>query len=248
MSAHEWLAWLASLPPGARDTAVEERLGIATGDAASPATRPPDFESRHRPSGGCLGEHLVGYHASGVASIVRALVEAPVVASDVLVDLGSGLGKVVLLARLLTGATARGVELQPALALRARAAADRLGIDVRFTDGDAREVDLDDGTVFFLYVPFTGPVLAEVLGRLRAIAKRRAIVVCALGVELHREARWLTPRPSDSFWLTIYDSAEPGTAPRAGARSPLADDEAATVVARDAATADGDRERLSARG
>jgi SAM-dependent methyltransferase len=187
------LDWLASLPPGERDAAVEDHLGIA---AEPPSSAPP-------------GDHHVGYHASGVAPIVRMLVEVPVVADDVVVDLGAGLGKVAMLARLLTGATARGIELQPALAERAREAARRAGLDVGFTEGDARDADLDDGTVFFLYVPFTGPVLAEVLRRLRAVASRRAIVVCSLGLELDREAPWLARRPLDSFWLTIYDSVAP---------------------------------------
>jgi SAM-dependent methyltransferase len=201
------LEWLASLPPGERDAAVEAHLGIA---AEPPSSAPP-------------GDHLVGYHASGVAPIVRMLVEVPVVGDDVVVDLGAGLGKVAMLTRLLTGATARGIELQPELVARAREAATRRGLDVGFTCGDARDADLDEGTVFFLYVPFTGPVLAEVLRRLRAVASRRAIVVCCLGLELDREAPWLARRPVDSFWLTIYDSVAPEVPPRpTRLQSPLA--------------------------
>jgi hypothetical protein len=203
---NELLAWLASLPPSERDAALEERFGLAT---PPPSTAP--------------GPHRVGYHASGVAPIVRMLIEVPVVASDVLVDLGAGLGKVVLLTRLLTGAVARGVEVQPALVSRAREAAARMGErDVAYAQGDAREADLADGTVFYLYAPFTGPVLAEVMNRLRAVASRRAIVVCTLGVDVDREAPWLVRRNVDAFWLAIYDSAEPGaTARPPGGRSPI---------------------------
>src|SRR4051812_42541976 len=57
VSSADLLPWLASLPPGARDRAVEEYLGIG-----GPA--PPDAPA---------GEHLVGYHPSGVAAIVQAL-------------------------------------------------------------------------------------------------------------------------------------------------------------------------------
>ncbi|MDB4993832.1 MAG: hypothetical protein JWM74_1264 [Myxococcaceae bacterium] len=197
------------MPEGARDAAVEARLGIA--EPASAVHPPP-------------GDHLIGYHASGVTSIVRALHEVPVVPDDVVIDLGAGLGKVVLLARLLTGATARGVELQGALVDRARAAASALGLDVAFTHADAREAELDDGTVFFLYLPFTGPVLAAVLERLHAIARRRDIVVCALGVDLDRVAPWLLARKElDTFWLSIYDTRLPGASRRASAttRNPL---------------------------
>ena len=191
------LAWLASVPPRARDAAVEEYLGIAR---PAPCPSPP-------------GDHLVGHHAGGVASVVRMLLEVPVVVEDVVIDLGAGLGKVVLLTRLLTGATARGIELQPALVERARAAAARRRVDVTFLREDVRQAELGDGTVFFMYLPFTGPALKEVLLRLEAVASRRAIVVCALGLELDREAPWLVRRPMESFWLTLYDSVVPGAAP-----------------------------------
>ncbi|HZU82088.1 MAG TPA: methyltransferase domain-containing protein [Polyangiaceae bacterium] len=208
------LTWLASLPPSRRDVAIEERLGIA----AHPSDRPP-------------GEHLIGYHASGVAPLVRTVLEVPVVADDVVVDLGAGLGKVVLLVRLLTGASVRGIELQPALVRRARQAAARLAVDVAFIEGDAREADLDVGTVFFLYLPFTGPVLSEVLRRLRRVACRHAIVVCSLGLDLHAEAPWLSRRAIDSFWLTIYDSISPDVPPRPRRGGSLPWNRAAEVVA-----------------
>lgn len=192
------LVWLSSLPPRARDVAVEQILGIAE---PPPSSAPP-------------GDDLIGYHASGLAPIVRALVEVPVLADDVVIDLGAGLGKVVLLAHLLAGASARGIEIQSSLVRRARDAAGRLGVGVRFTHADARDAALDDGTVFFLYTPFTGPALARVLARLREVAQRRAIVVCGLGIDLDHRAPWLVPRPTRSFWLTIYDGVVPGVPPR----------------------------------
>ena len=196
ITADELLRWLATLPPGERDRAIEERLGIV----ADPRSEVPP------------GDDLIGYHPSGVESIVRALAEVPVTERDVFVDLGAGLGKVVLLAALLTGAKARGVEIQPALVAHAREAAAGLGLDVRFDVGDAREADLHDGTVFFLYLPFVGGALSAVLDRLREVAERRAIVVCALGVDLDR-AHWLARREVDEFWLAVYDSIVPGPLP-----------------------------------
>jgi SAM-dependent methyltransferase len=185
------LALLEAAPEGERDAAVERYLGI----------REPDCD--------CLspGEELIGYHPSGVGAIVSMLEAVPVTPSDVVVDLGSGLGKVVLLAHLLKGAKARGVDIQRELVLRAREAARALGADVCFEHQDAREAHLDDGTVFFLYVPFTGSALAHVLERLRRVAERRPIVVCALGFDLEHRAPWLIPRALESFWLTIYDSS-----------------------------------------
>ena len=205
MRGQALLDWLSALPVETRDSALEEHLGIAE---PAPDSSPP-------------GPELIGYHASSVAAIVRALIEIPVVREDIFVDLGAGLGKVVLLAHLLTGASARGIELQPELVARAAAAASRLAAEVKFVATDARDADLDSGTVFYLYAPFTGSVLSQVLRRLESIATRRAIVICGLGVDLHRAAPWLGPRPTDSFWLTVYDSVVAGVSPRSARHSAL---------------------------
>lgn len=214
MTPTDLLSWLASLPPAERDAALEERLGLPR---APPRTAP--------------GDHLIGYYASGVAPVVRMLLEVPVASDDVVVDLGAGAGKVLLLTRILTGATARGVELQPALVAAGAEAALRHGVDVSLVQGDARTAPLDDGTVFYLYLPFRGAVLNEVMGRLRAVASRHPIVVCTLGVDVERYAPWLARRPLDSFWLAIYDSRVPGVPHRpARERSPLLGRDALTVA------------------
>ncbi len=196
LSGSALLAWLATKPPDERDRAVEDYFDM--GGAMSSAAP---------------GEDLVGYHPSSVAAIVRALIEAPVLADDVFVDLGSGLGKVVLLARLLTGARVVGIEVQAELVARAAQTATRLGIELELVHADMRVASLDDGTVFFLYAPCFGVALEELVARLRVVAEVRDIIVCALGIELDRYAPWLCRRPSDSFWLSIYDSRVPGAAP-----------------------------------
>lgn len=187
----ELLAWIASLPAEQRERAVDEHLGISQ---TTPPSTPP-------------GEHLVGYHASGIEAILEVVAQVPIEADDVVIDLGSGLGRVALLVHLLTGATVRGIELQPDLVARATSAATSCGATgVRFEHADARAADLHGGSVYFMYLPFTGPALVAVLERLRAIAEHREIVVCTLGVDLERHAPWLVRRPLDSFWLAIYDS------------------------------------------
>ena len=200
MTGEALLEWLAALPPDSRDQALERYFAFP---CAAGGSEPP-------------GEHLIGYHPSALSAIVRLLLEVPVTRDDHFFDLGAGLGKAVLLAHLLTGARSHGVELQVDLCREARAAAARLGIadEATFDHADARSVALESGTVFFLYSPFDGPVLDLVLERLHAQAERRAIVVAALGLDLTRCASWLSPRPSDEFWLTIYDSRVEGVAPR----------------------------------
>jgi|CZKU01.1.fsa_nt_gi hypothetical protein len=196
------LAWLRELPVSERDAAFEQLLGIDD----SPPQRP-------------LGEGRMGYMPSGISAIVRTVLDAPIGPDDVFVDLGSGLGKVVMAVHLLTGARARGVEVQPELAARARERAHDLALDVAFADGDALNANLDDATVFFMYLPFTGDVLAGVMDRLRAVAERKPIVVCALGLDLHA-TDWLVERPTQEFWLAIYDSRVhgPDAPPRAAVR------------------------------
>jgi hypothetical protein len=183
MRGEELLAWIESLPSEARDAMVEERLGLSI-DAVSSASP---------------GDHLVGHYASGVDAIVRAVREAPIGRDDVFVDLGAGLGKVVLLVHLLTGARARGIEIQPELVESARESAARLGADVTFDVGDVREADISDASVLYLYSPFDGLVLAEIAARMKP-----PVTVCALAVELDRHAPWLERQRTDSFWLTIY--------------------------------------------
>ena len=203
----ELLEWLGEHIPAGRDAAFERLLGIdqppaALANAASP------------------GESRMPYMPSAIAPIVRAVLDVPVTPDDVFVDLGAGLGKVAMAVNLLTGARTRGVEMQPALVAAARAQATELGLHgVTFVEGDALDADLDDATVVFLYLPFTGEVLAGVLRRLEAVARRRQLAVCALGLEL-RGADWLVPRPTHEFWLSIYDSQIPGAAPRVR-RAPL---------------------------
>ena len=103
-------------------------------------------------------------------------------AADVLVDLGSGLGHVPMLASMLTGVQGLGIEVEAAYVASAQECAQSLHLSrVRFIHEDARAADLSSGTVFYLYSPFTGSILADVLERLRKESTRRPIRICTLG-------------------------------------------------------------------
>jgi SAM-dependent methyltransferase len=125
-------------------------------------------------------------------------------ADDVFYDLGSGLGQVAMLVNLLTGVRARGVEIEPAYCDYARGCAHSLGLcDVDFVAGDVRDVDLSDGTVFFLYTPFTGDVLAAVVDKLRAIP--RPIRIVAWGPHLSSSAwNFSTGKLAANCFFTSY--------------------------------------------
>jgi SAM-dependent methyltransferase len=151
-----------------------------------------------------LPRESVPYLPCGVEEILAMVREAPLTAADELVDLGSGVGRVAMLAHLLTGARTRGIELQPHLVELARSRCSELGLSaVTFCVGDVTKSELD-GSVFFLYAPFSGEMLARALERIEAVARRRRVVVCGAGLEIYRA--WLTPRRTSSLSLMLYDS------------------------------------------
>jgi hypothetical protein len=129
---------------------------------------------------------------------------------DVFVDLGSGLGHVPLLVSILTGTRALGVEVQPDHVASAQEAARSLGLqDVLFVAEDARMTDLSRGTVFYLFSPFTGSILKEVLCGLRQRSTERPIKVCSLGpcTRVLQGQAWLRPtkRP-DAERIAVFQS------------------------------------------
>lgn len=182
---------LLAIPAADREAWIDAVLGI-----------PPPPPDRDLPRG------AVPYLPAGVDEIIAMVREAPVLATDELVDLGSGLGRVLVLAHLLSGARARGIELQSHLVDRARDACAELRLPaVTFEHANAADVDLD-GSVFFLYAPFNGDMLARVVRRLEAVAQRRRITIATVDLELG-DLPWLVARPSSRTALTLYASAQP---------------------------------------
>jgi hypothetical protein len=192
---------LLAVPFRDRDAWIDEVLGIEA--------VPPDDPALPRGS--------VPYLPCGVEDILATVLEVPLSEDDELVDLGSGLGRVVLLGHLLSGARASGIEIQEHLVHAARACAEALGLSaVSFHHANAAEAAFD-GSVFFLYAPFSGAMLTSVLRRLEEIARRKAIVVSAVGLELGQEP-WLVPRKTSSAATILYESCVPGVPPRPGSK------------------------------
>lgn len=145
------------------------------------------------------GPEEVFYQPTPVRHILRLIEVSSLSDSDVLVDLGSGLGHVPLLASILTGARSIGIEAEAAYVASARECAARLGLSrVTFVQRDARDADLGTGTVFYLYTPFTGALLQTVLSRLRTESTNRAIRVCTFGPCTLVAAR--------ETWMTAYET------------------------------------------
>jgi hypothetical protein len=182
---------LLAIPSAERDAWIDLVLGI-----------PPPPPDRDLPHG------AVPYLPAGVDEIIALVREAPVRASDELVDLGAGLGRVLVLVHLLSGARTHGIEIQPHLVDRARATCAELRLwAVTIEQANAAEHALD-GSVFFLYAPFNGEMLAQVVRRLEEVARRRRIIIGTVDLELH-DTPWLVARPSSRAALTLYTSAQP---------------------------------------
>ncbi|WP_430392333.1 class I SAM-dependent methyltransferase [Dyella sp. 20L07] len=143
-----------------------------------------DVLSFDEPTGtiAALDAEMVFYQPTPARHVFDLIERAAIVDQDVLVDLGSGLGHVPLLVSICTGAHCIGIEREAAYVDGAKQSAQALQLDrVNFVAQDAREADFSRGTVFYLYTPFTGGILREVLDRLKHEASRRAIRIATLG-------------------------------------------------------------------
>jgi hypothetical protein len=113
-----------------------------------------------------------------------------------------------LLVSVLTGIPTLGVEVQPHYAASAQECAQDLNLSrIRFLAEDARVTDLPVGTVFYMFSPFTGSILTDVLCRLRKQSKERQIRVCSLGpcTRVLQAQTWLrATRRSDTERVAVF--------------------------------------------
>ena len=155
---------------------------------------------------------MIGYHPTPARVIFALLEHLHLSADAVFYDLGAGLGRVVLLVGLLTAAHVKGIEFEPAYCTYAQQRADSLRLSrVTFLNVDARQADYTDGTVFFLYTPFTGRMLQAVLAKLEAVARTRPITLATYGACTRDVARqhWVQPTVQQAFahdTLTLFSS------------------------------------------
>jgi predicted RNA methylase len=134
--------------------------------------------------GGSL-EHATHYEPTPVDQADALLDASPLrPESTTFVDLGAGMGRVVLLAARRPFRAVIGVEISPALVEIARenvaTARDprRVVRDVKIVRADAAEYALPRGDLaVYMYNPFRGPVLDAVLTRLRDAGDRAEVIV-----------------------------------------------------------------------
>lgn len=176
-----------------------------------------DFANVHD-SGSAPGQDMVFYQPTPVRHVVALIDKLALGPDDTLVDLGSGLGHVPMLANILTGASALGIELQAPLVERAREAAKALGLrGLSFVHGDARAADLSTGTVFYLYTPFKGAVMDQALARLADEARNRPLRIATFGPCTSRVGAepWLMSRdaPGENGVCVFYPRQGLGVQP-----------------------------------
>ena len=153
---------------------------------------------------------MVFYQPTPVRHILNLITASALSEDDIFVDLGSGLGHVALLAFMLTGVRSFGIEVEAAYVASAQACAHNLQLShVRFIHEDARAADLSNGTVFYLYSPFSGSILADVLDKLEKESTSKPIKICALGPctgTLAKES-WLRPIAlPDPMQISVFQS------------------------------------------
>ena len=125
---------------------------------------------------------MIAYQPTPARHIFSLLQVAELAERDVFVDVGSGMGHVPLIASICTPARCIGIEIAQGYVDSAKQAARNLNLKrVKFIRQDARDADLSEGTVLFLYTPFIGSILRDVLKKIRNEAAKRAIRVCTYG-------------------------------------------------------------------
>jgi hypothetical protein len=159
---------------------------------------------------------MVFYQPTPTRIVLELVENADFQPQDVFYDIGSGLGQVTILVHLLSGVHAKGVEFEPAYCDYARRCAEELNLSqVAFINADARKVDYADGTAFFLYTPFEGRILEQVLERLRDESRTREIKLytygpCTLQVAQQNWLERVDQNGSEVYRLALFRTPKPG--------------------------------------
>lgn len=151
--------------------------------------------------------NMVPYVPTPARVVLEAVDRLELKPDDLFYDFGSGLGRVVLLANLISGVRAKGIEISSVLNQHASEFADKLALsNVSFVNADVRETDYTDGSVFFMYTPFTGDILRGVLDQLHKQAQVRPLRICSYGPNTNSIAYepWLQAATED-----VYDMFRP---------------------------------------
>jgi precorrin-6B methylase 2 len=173
--------------------------GLFPGDAMPEQLKEPEPE-------------MVFYQKTPARIIFEMVEKSHLTQDDVFFDLGSGLGHVAMLVNLLAGVKAIGIEFEPAFCNYANDCAANLKLsNIQFINVDAREADYSSGTIFFMYTPFNGKIMQDVLKALRKESLSRRIKIITYGACTAEVAsqNWLecTEAKDDNIYsLKVFNS------------------------------------------
>ncbi len=190
--------------PGVRSQSEFEYDGLDVLLEQALFPEPPPTESRKRASG------MIRYEATPARIILELIDAVKFISDDVFFDIGSGLGLVVMMVNLLTGVRSIGIEYDSLYCQYAQKQANDLGLgNVSFINEDARNANLNTGTIFYLFTPFVNEIFENVLERLRYTAIRKQIYLCSYGTITYDLAKlpWLQlidPAMEHDFKLAIF--------------------------------------------
>ena len=158
-----------------------------------------EMPERSRP----LEPEMVFYQKTPARLVFELVKKAGFTKDDVFFDIGSGLGQLSMLVNLLAGVRTVGVEFDPSFCKYSEECAAMLGLqNIAFINADARETDYSTGTVFFMYTPFRGKMLEDVLDVLRRESLKRGIRIITYGPCTYEVAK--------HDWLYRVSETEPG--------------------------------------
>jgi SAM-dependent methyltransferase len=159
-----------------------------------------------------LEPEMVYYQKTPARIVFDQVEKTHITHEDVFFDLGSGLGQVAILVNLLAGIRSVGVEFEPAFCDYAGACASGLNLsNVVFINADAQRVDYSKGTIFYMFTPFQGEMLQEVLAILKKESLVRKIKIFTYGpctAEVAAQS-WLdmeNPEDANIYKLGIFSS------------------------------------------
>ena len=159
-----------------------------------------------------LEPEMVFYQKTPARIIFELVEKCPFTKEDIFFDLGSGLGQVAILVNLFTGVTTKGIEFEPAFCEYSKLCATQLNLsNVEFINVDARKADYSKGTVFFMYTPFSGNMLQEVLEILKKESQLREIRIftygpCTRHVAAQEWLKFSGTDENDLYTLGVFSS------------------------------------------
>lgn len=153
---------------------------------------------------------MVYYQKTPARIILEMAEKARFTKEDVFFDLGSGLGQVPILVHLLSGATAKGIEFEPAYCEYARACAEDLHLPwLDFQNTDARAVNYSTGTAYFMYSPFEGKILTDVLDKMERETQKGTRLFtfgpCTSQVSRQKWLRRVDQNGGDAHKLAVFE-------------------------------------------